>query len=127
MPQMTSEIITFVVGGGLAALITAVVRGYRSVRAGARASTREVVKDLVADRDAAEARTARTQRDRDYWRSVAGDYGYQLRSAGLVPDPERPRSPTEREADRPRTARRRRAAPEVTTGELRRIVEDDEQ
>ncbi len=119
--EITSELITFVVGGGLAALITAATRGYRSVRAGARASTREVVKDLAAARDAAEDREARVRRDRDYWRSVAGDYGYQLRSAGLVPDPEKPRQPSEVEAERPR---RRRNGGEPTTGEIRRVRDE---
>ncbi len=120
--EITSELITFVVGGGLAALITAATRGYRSIRSGARASTREVVKDLAAARDEAEAREARVRQDRDYWRSVAGDYGYQLRSAGLVPDPEKPRQPSEVIAERRRP---RRSAREASTGELRRVRDGD--
>lgn len=126
-PEMIQALLTFIVGGGLITLVTQVVRGSRSLRAGARASTREIVKDLAAARDEAEDRLARVRQDRDYWRSVAGDYGYQLRSHGHVPIPESPRSPSEREAEKPArtSARRRRADAAPTTQEIRRAAEED--
>lgn len=93
-PESISTLITFLVGGGLATLVTQIVRGWSSLRTGARASVREVVKDLAAARDEAEDRRGIAQRDCDYWQGVAAGYGYQLRAAGKLPDPVNPIPPS---------------------------------
>lgn len=89
-------LITLVLGGSGAIAFGTLVRGWLDLRRGTRAIDRGVVKDAVADRDQAEARTARAERDRDYWRSVAGGYHWQLRTAGVMPLPEMPVPPSER-------------------------------
>ncbi len=93
---MVQALLAFIVGGGLLGLVTQVVRSWSSIKSGARANTREVIKDLAAARDESEDREATVRRDKDYWRGVAADYGFQLRSAGLTPDPAKPMSPSER-------------------------------
>jgi hypothetical protein len=92
-PDVTQTIVTFLTGGGLIALITTAVRGFRTIRTGALASTRAVVKDLVEARNEAEDRLDQATIERDFWRTVAGTYGYQLTSAGIVPKPANPQPP----------------------------------
>jgi hypothetical protein len=89
----TQAIITFVVGGGFAALITQGVKVWKSLSLGARATTRAVVRDLADARGEAEARLEHERRVSEYWRAVAGNYSFQLRAAGEVPDPENPIPP----------------------------------
>ncbi len=124
---MTETVITFIVGGGLAALLTQFGRVIRSLRSGARATTREVIQDLAAARDEAEEREAELRRDKDYWRNVAGSYGYLLRRNGITPDPVEPRSPSEARLDRERrdgkSARQRRAERAPTTEEIEEAAE----
>lgn len=130
-------VITFVVGGGLLTLVTQLARVFGSFRSGARASTREVIKDLAAARDEAEEREATLRRDKDYWRNVAGAYGFQLRSRGITPDPAEPMSPSERAREMGQRERRtgrifrgqarsERAGKAPTTDELREVLGDDE-
>lgn len=94
-------IITALLGGGGAVFLGALIKGWSDLRAGARAREREAVTDLAAARDDSETRRATAERDRDYWRAVAGRYGYQLRQAGLKPDPETPEAPSDKDRDRP--------------------------
>lgn len=95
--ETISSLITFILGGGLAAFFTQLVRGWSALRTGSRASVREVVKDLAASRDDAETRAATKQRDLTFWRDIAGGYSYQLRSHGHTPDPDEPVPPSARE------------------------------
>lgn len=92
-PDVTQTLVTFLTGGGLIALITAAVRGFRTIRTGALSSTRAVVRGLVEARNEAEDRLDRSLVERDYWRGVAGNYSFQLRSRGIVPNPENPTPP----------------------------------
>lgn len=119
--NVLQALMTFIIGGGLAALVTQLVRGWSSLRTGARASTREVIKDLAAARDEAEEREASLRRDKDYWRGVAGDYGYQLRQAGVLPSPSEPMSPSELRREGQNSPRRRRAQRAPTTDEIKRV------
>jgi hypothetical protein len=75
------------VGG--AALVRNLFAGLSTLRSGGRARERETLADLVRQRDDAEA-------DRDFWRRVAGRYGYQLERAGIEPTPANPTPPSER-------------------------------
>jgi hypothetical protein len=89
-------IITALLGGGGAVFLGALIKGWSDLRAGVRAREREAVADLAAARADAEDRRVDAERDRDYWRSVAAGYGYQLRHAGMAPDPEAPVPPSEK-------------------------------
>ena len=121
--DMVATLLTFIVGGGLATLVTQLVRSWSALRAGTRATTREVVKDLAAARDEAEDRLESRTADLDYWRGVAADYNYQLRQAGLVPMPQTPIAPSEQRRGRSREAveQRRRAERAPSTSEIRAI------
>jgi hypothetical protein len=91
--DVTQTLVTFLTGGGLIALITTAVRGFRTIRTGALASTRAVVKDLVEARNEAETRLDQALIERDFWRTIAGTYAYQLTRAGLAPKPSNPQPP----------------------------------
>jgi len=67
--------------------------GLGSLRAGARARERETLAELIRSRNDAEA-------DRDFWRDTAAGYRWQLRDAGVEPDPAKPVQPSERRATR---------------------------
>lgn len=92
----TQTLITALLGGGGAMFLGALVKGYSSLRGGARASTREAITDISTARDDEAKRRSVAEADRDYWRAIAGRYGYQLRTAGINPDPETPEPPSER-------------------------------
>lgn len=92
-PDVTRTLVTFLTGGGLIALITAVARSYRTVRTGALASTRAVVKDLVQARNEAEARQDIADRRAMHWQDIAMGYRRQLLSAGIAPEPRDPKPP----------------------------------
>jgi tRNA A37 N6-isopentenylltransferase MiaA len=92
----TQTLITALLGGGGALFIGALAKGYTSLRGGARASTREAITDIAAARDDEAKRRSAAEADRDYWRAITGRYGFQLRNAGINPDPETPEAPSER-------------------------------
>lgn len=89
-------LITALLGGGGALMISALVKGWSALRGGARASTREAITDISTARDDEAKRRSTAETDRDYWRAIAAKYGYQLRVAGVNPDPETPEPPSER-------------------------------
>ncbi len=99
------QIITGLLGGGGALFIAALVKGWADLRGGARAREREAVNDLAKARDDADRLRSLAERDRDYWRSIAAGYGYQLRSAGIEPAPLQPEAPSD--LDRGRENHRR--------------------
>lgn len=115
---MTSEtvqlLISTVLGGGLAITVTALIRGWRTLRAGARAREREGIADLAKWREEADDARRECEKDRQYWHSVAARYGYQLHRAGMVPDPINPAPPSER-----RIPRYDPADPQVSGGDDR--------
>jgi hypothetical protein len=94
-------------GGG--AFIAAVLKGLSDLRAGARAGQREAVADLIEWRDDLERQVRQASADRDFWRAVCADRGYQLRQAGIEPRTADPVPPSERPG-RPAARRRRRDA-----------------
>lgn len=102
-------LVTGLLGGGGALFIAALVKGWSDLRGGARAREREAVTDLAAARDDAENRRQIAEKDRDYWRAIAGRYGYQLRQHGVNPDPEMPEAPSDRERQRAERDRDRRS------------------
>lgn len=89
-------LISALIGGGALTTIQAAVGGIRSLRSGARAHERESVRDLAKARDRADDRADRAERDRDYWRDIAGGYRFQLRQAGIDPSPPDPVPPSAR-------------------------------
>jgi len=119
-PGVTQTLVTFLTGGGLIALITAAVRGFRTVRTGALSSTRAVVRDLVTARNEAEDRLDHALTERDFWRGVAGNYSYQLSSRGITPNPENPVPPKQSAAmqQAQRTERRRKRDELEDSGEI---------
>lgn len=88
-------VVTGLLSGGGALFVSSLVKSYSSLRGGARARERETISDLVARADEADERERVAARDRDYWRAVAGRYGYQLRTAGINPDPQDPVQPSD--------------------------------
>lgn len=98
-----SALITFLLGGGLVTFLTQGRKVWFSMRSGARAASREVLKDLAASRDEAEDRLGREQREKEHWRYMCGRYHFQLVRAGLDPDPVDPT---------PRAAEQRRRRPD---------------
>lgn len=126
----TQALITFVLGGGVITLVTQLVRASRMWKSGRLATTREVIRDMAAARDEAEEREAEVRADKDYWRNIAGTYGYQLRASGRTPDPEWPQSPSEkrRVAERrsTRTVRQKRAEQAPTTQEIEQALGDSD-
>lgn len=89
-------IISLLIGGGGVAFVTALAKGIRDLRGGARAREREAVDDLARWRDEADEGRRAAERDRDFWRGTAGSYGYQLRTLGVEPIPANPIPPSER-------------------------------
>jgi hypothetical protein len=116
-------LLTFVLGGGAIALVTQIVKASRLWRSGRLATTREVIRDIAAARDEAEDREAILRQDKDYWRSVAADYSFQLRQAGLLPNPPEPMSPSERQRQEDRLAGR---APSLRAERARRAPSTEE-
>lgn len=101
----------FIVTGGFTTFVVQFARARTSLRAGARKSTREVVRDLADDRTAAERRTDIVQVDLEYWRGIAGSYSFQLRANGLTPDPPYPSSPSQAPPAPQQPTRRRKLPP----------------
>lgn len=87
--DVLTVLITALISAGGVSFVGAMVRGWGTLRSGARARERETVAELVQSRNWAEA-------DRDFWRDVAGGYRWQLRVAGIEPDPAQPVQPSER-------------------------------
>jgi hypothetical protein len=100
------QLVALLTGGGATALVGLLIRSIRTLRAGARASIRDVVKDLSAARNAADDRARTAEQDRDFWHTTAAGYAYQLRDAGINPQPSSPVPPSALRA-------RRRRPPEV--------------
>lgn len=90
MREVFTVLITALISAGGVSFLGAAFRGWGTLRAGARARERETVAEMIRSRNLAEA-------DRDYWRDVAGGYRWQLRDAGIAPDPATPVQPSERQ------------------------------
>lgn len=115
--ELAQLLITAATGGGAVALVSGGVKAWLSLRSGARASTRAVINDIAEDRAAAEERAERQTRVAEYWRGIAGNYGYQLRRNGITPDPEHPAPPRQSPAAAERQRRSRRSV-ESTLSDL---------
>lgn len=115
-----SQIITLILGGAGVTLITTAVWAFNTLRTGARARAREILADLEAARDAAEDRARVKTVEAVFWQGIAGMYGYQLRRAGLDPEPSNPRPPSAANpSERGRRAQQGRVRRDAaTTGEL---------
>lgn len=94
--DLQSAAVTFLLGGGLTALIGALAKGLVSLRSGARAYEREAVADLARARDEADERCRIATADGDYWHAIAGRYLFQLVKANIDPNPPDPVPPSER-------------------------------
>lgn len=88
-------VVTALLSGGGAVFIGSVAKSWSSLRGGARARERETITDLAHRADLADGRERRAARDRDYWRRISGNYGFQLRQAGIKPDPDDPVQPSD--------------------------------
>jgi tRNA(Met) C34 N-acetyltransferase TmcA len=108
-PDAVSTVLKFLTGGGAIILVTQSFRAWSTWRSGARVTTRSIVRDLVVDRKEAEARVDERTAELDFWRGIAGAYAYQLRAAGLTPNPENPSPPRPLDAARKADRRARRA------------------
>lgn len=103
-----SDLVTFALGGGLAAVIAAGLKAWTSVRSGIKAGEKETIENIVADRRqareeteavraAARAELAVIRRDLRYQEWVTHQYYRQLVLSGITPDPEYPVAPSERD------------------------------
>lgn len=106
--DVLQALITFIVGGGFVGLVSQLIKVRGSLRAGARASTRAIVRDMADDRKEAEARAEHQARVAEYWRAVAGNYSFQLRTHGITPDPATPNPPEQAVAADARARRKSR-------------------
>ncbi len=86
--QIVTALVSFLLSAGGIGSIRIAFRGLKRLRGGARQLEREVYADIAKslaserqDREWAEA-------DRDCWRDVAGRWRFQLRDAGIMPDPD---------------------------------------
>jgi len=88
-------LIASLIGTGGATFVGAAIKGYLTLRAGARAREREVYADLR--NELAEARDSLrwAEADRDFWRMLANRWGGQLARAGIDPKPSDPIPPSE--------------------------------
>lgn len=89
MREVLTALITALIGAGGATFVGSLIRGWSSLRTGARARERETLAELIHSRNEAEA-------DRDFWRDVAAGYRWQLRAGGIDPVPANPVQPSER-------------------------------
>lgn len=94
--EIQTAVITFLLGGGAATAISALFKGWVSLRSGARAHEREAVADLARARDDADERCRVATADADFWHAIAGRYLFQLVRAGVDPVPPDPVPPSER-------------------------------
>jgi hypothetical protein len=92
LPGLVGVLLT----AGGAAFLTTMVRGWSTIRSGAHAREREAIDDLGRYRDDLDRRLRLAERDRDFWRYVAGRYAGQLARAGMDPAPAEPVPPSER-------------------------------
>lgn len=93
--NLLPTVATVILSGGAGAFVISVARSWTTLRRGARARERETINDLMARAEDAEERERVAARDRDYWRQVTGSYGWQLRSAGITPNPPDPVQPSD--------------------------------
>lgn len=96
MKDVLTALITALIGAGGATFVGTLLKGWGSLRSGARAREREAVSDLARARDEAEDRCREAVADRDYWRGIAARYAYQMMRAGKTPSPPDPVPPSER-------------------------------
>ncbi len=75
-----TEFLAVILGGGAAAMVTAIVQAYRSIKDGSRVAEKDAVADLEKWRSTSDSRRALAERKYDYWRSVAGSMEYVIRS-----------------------------------------------
>lgn len=91
-------VVAALMSAGGATFLGSLVRGWSTLKSGARARERETVQDLAKSRDDAVDRERKELADSRYWQAIAAKYGFQLRKAGINPDPENPEPPSERAA-----------------------------
>lgn len=73
-----TEILAIILGGGAAAMVTACVAAYRSIKEGSRAQEKDAVADLEKWRASADDRRERVEVERDYWRMRSGSLEYLI-------------------------------------------------
>lgn len=93
-----TSLLTLLLGGGALATFTALFKGLKALRDGRKARENETVDDLRHWMDTWEGQYRDAERDLTYYRIVVGKYLFQMRSAGLTPDPDVPMPPSERGA-----------------------------
>lgn len=96
MKDLIVPLVTVLLGSGGVLFLQNLFKGLGSLRGGARAREREAVNDLARARDAADHRAEWAEADRDFWRDLAGQRGYQLRAGGIEPIPADPVPPSAR-------------------------------
>lgn len=94
--DVLTTLITALIGAGGATFVTTLLKGWGSLRSGARALEREAVADIARARDDADQRYREAILDRDFWRGITARYAYQMARAGMEPKPPEPVPPSER-------------------------------
>lgn len=93
--QFIVALVASILSVGGAAFVKQLLKGWNSLRTGARAREREVVADLAKGRDDAEERCRLAERDAGYWQRIANRYAGQLLRNNIEPDPPNPIPPSE--------------------------------
>lgn len=75
-----TEILAIILGGGAAAMVTACVAAYRSIKDGSRVAEKDAVADLEKWRATSDDRREQAEIERDYWRLWAGQLVYKITS-----------------------------------------------
>lgn len=100
---MNTEFLTIILGGGAAAMVTAIVQAYRSIKDGSRVQEKDAFADLEISRRRETRRREWAETERDYWHSWAATLEFTLRAnvaSNLVPErPPYPIRPKEEEDD----------------------------
>lgn len=89
---MSTEILTLILSAGAAAMLTAIVQAWRSIRAGATQNERDAYTDLENSRRNEVDRRERAEIERDYWHNWSAMLEYIIRTK--LPSEEMPHRPT---------------------------------
>jgi len=82
---MSTEILALILSAGAAAMITALVQAWRSIKAGSAQHERDAYSDLEKSRRKEYLRRERAEVERDWWHAWAAQLEYVI-AANLPPD-----------------------------------------
>jgi hypothetical protein len=93
--EFVVAVITAILSTGGASFVRNLVKGWSTVRSGARVREREAFDDIASARDDAEDRCRAAERRAGHWQRMAYGYLGQLLAARIEPNPTDPTPPWE--------------------------------